>query len=166
MSRDDPDNSSPAHGPQALTQHLHQGQGRLAHLIAQSRRMEQLDRLFNAYLPPSLHGHARLIAANPQEWTVQTDNAAWATRLRYALPEAAERLAQHLKTTIPPLKIRIVPAPANPAPPPTRTAQASPSSVDVIESAARSTTNPELSAALQRLARHMRDRCQTIVNKD
>ncbi|HXH03384.1 MAG TPA: DUF721 domain-containing protein [Candidatus Competibacteraceae bacterium] len=141
---------------QSMAERLQGSKGLLAGLIAQSRQLARLNRIFHAYLPPHLQPHARLVGVDPKQWTVQADGPAWATRLRYVLPSLRGQLAQQLGCEVPPLKVRVVP-PAEPPPPPRRQLTVSAAAAQVIEGAAKSIQDPALSAALARLARHARE---------
>jgi len=138
-----------------IDQHLRRQKGRLAHLVAESDRLVRINQVFNAYLPPHLHEHARLAAIGDDAWVIQTDSPAWATRLRYVLPSLRNQLSQHLKTDVPQLKLRIKPT-AVAAEPPTRRLNITSTSASVIEGAAEAVNDERLGAALLRLAGHAR----------
>ncbi len=134
-------------------------QGRLAQLVAQSKSLNQINRIFLAFLPPHLHEHAVLIASKPDVWVVQTDSSAWATRLRYVLPNLHKQMSDHLGKEIPPLRIRIIPSATPPAPTaPVRRLTVTEDTINLLEGTAESISDPGLSAALSRLARHAQKR--------
>lgn len=95
---------------------LRRPHGKLGQLMAQADRLIQLSRVFRAYLPPPLRDHAVLIRLDPESWEVRTDSAAWATRLRYALPSIGQVLGQQLDMTLPKPRIRVAPAAVPPSP--------------------------------------------------
>ena len=126
--------------------------GRLATLMAQSDRLIRINRLFQALLPPHLQPHARLTSLTPQHWLVETDSAAWATRLRYVLPGLQSQLGAELRQTVPPLKLQIRPAAPEP-PVPIRRPRLTRTGAEALEGAARDVSDERLGEALRRLAR-------------
>ena len=129
--------------------------GVLGQLMARAGRLAQLSQIFHAYLPPHLHDHAVLVRLDAEGWEVQTDSASWATRLRYALPTIRQALGQQLGIALPKPRIRVVPAEA---PVQTRRPRLTLTqrNAEVLETAARTLTDPRLGAALRRLAAHGR----------
>lgn len=131
--------------------------GPLATLLAHTRRLVELNRIFLAYLPPAFREHATLARMDAEAWIVQTDSAAWATRLRYGLPSIRQQLGRQVGIPLPPPRIRIAPPEVPPPPPPSpRRMVVSESTVATLESAARNLEDPRLGAAMMRLARHAR----------
>jgi hypothetical protein len=127
--------------------------GIMGQLIARSKELAQSSRIFQAYLPPHLRDHAVLIRMDEEAWTVQTDAASWATRLRYKLYDIRQALGQHLGIALPKPHIRVEPAATSPRsrrPPLTLTQE----NARLIEQTARDEPDPRLSAALHRLAKH------------
>jgi hypothetical protein len=131
--------------------------GVLGRLMVQASRLNRLSQIFHAYLPAHLRDHATLIQLDAEGWEVQTDSASWATRLRYALPTIRQALGQQVGITLPKPRIRVVPAamPDKPRRPPLKLTRRS---AELLETTARDLTDPELSAALRRLAAHGRSR--------
>ncbi|MCB1777630.1 MAG: DUF721 domain-containing protein [Candidatus Competibacteraceae bacterium] len=132
---------------------LSQQPGVLGQLIARGKELAQLNRIFQAYLPPHLRDHAVLIRMDEEAWTVQTDSAGWATRLRYKLYDIRQALGQQLNITLPKPHIRVEPAAASSRsrrPPLSLTQE----NARLIEQTARNEPDPRLSAALHRLAQH------------
>lgn len=129
--------------------------GRLAELLAEAQRLNRLNQILHAYLPPPLQEHVTLIRLDADAWIVQTDSPAWAARLRYQLPNLRQLLGEQLGMSTTPPQIRIAPAAAPYAPPPRRlviTEQAA----RTLEAEAQKLSDPRLSAAVLRLARHAR----------
>jgi len=129
--------------------------GVLGQLIAQAGQLNRLSRIFRAYLPPHLHDHAVLVRLDAEGWEVQTDSASWATRLRYALPTIRQGLGQQLGIALPKPRVRVVPA-AAPSLPQRPHLTLTRRNAEVLETAARTLTDPRLGAALRRLAAHGR----------
>lgn len=145
----------------AATDHLRQPGSRVAKLVRQTKRLSELNRIFQAFLPSYLHAHAFLAKLDEESWVVQTDSSAWATRLRYLLPNLRRPLGEHLGMPIPPARIRIAP-PAVPLPPPApaRRMHITESTAQLLEGAARDLPDRKLSAVMLRLAAHARQRNQ------
>ena len=129
--------------------------GMLGQLMARAGHLVRLSGIFRAYLPPLLRDHAVLLRLDAERWEVQTDSAAWATRLRYALPTIRQALGRQLNITLPKPRIRVMPA-AVPPPVPYRRLTLTRRNAEVLEAAARAQPDPRLSAALRRLAAHGR----------
>lgn len=153
---------APQSSPLRITgEYLRRQRGGLAKLVAQTRELASLNRILLAYLPSHLHEHASVARLDAEAWVVQTDSSAWATRLRYLLPNLRQPLSEQLGIQLPPPRIRI--APPNvppPAAPPPRRMNISDRTVDALEGAARNFPDPRLGAALQRLAEHAKQRLE------
>ncbi|MCB1918396.1 MAG: DUF721 domain-containing protein [Candidatus Competibacteraceae bacterium] len=137
----------------SLGEGLSQQPGVLGQIIARGKELAQLSRIFQAYLPPHLRNHAVLIRIDEEAWTVQTDSAGWATRLRYKLYDIRQALGQQLGIALPKPHIRVEPlatAPQSRCPLLTLTQE----NAQMIEQTARNEPDPRLSAALRRLAQH------------
>lgn len=127
--------------------------GVLGRLMAQVAKLRHASRIFQAYLPPHLHGHTTLLRLDQEGWTVQTESASWATRLRYALHENQQALSDELGFPLPKPRILVVPVTlpvSRQRPRLTLTAQ----NAQLLEVAARNVPDARLSTALQRLAEH------------
>lgn len=127
-------------------------------LVKKTLHLAQLNQVFRSILPAHLREHATLARLDEGGWVVQTDSSAWATRLRYALPELRKPLEQHLGIALPRPRIRIAP-PAVPKapPPPSRRMTVTAHTVSVLESAAHNVADLRLGAAILRLAEHARE---------
>jgi hypothetical protein len=126
-------------------------------LLAQVQRLNQLNQILRAFLPPYLHDHVTLARLDSEGWVVQTDSPAWAARLRYILPNLRQPLGEKLGIEVPPPQIRIAP-PEVPSPPPSRRMIITDNTVKTLEEAAQQFSDPRLSAAVMRLAEHARQR--------
>lgn len=131
---------------------LRRPKGRLAGVIAQSDRLIRINRLLRAYLPPHLQDRARIVAITPQSWIVQTESAAWATRLRYILPGLQRQLSLELKQAVPELKLRIEPLREARSAEPARRLTLTEQNAELIKGVAQSVNDERLGAALLRLA--------------
>jgi len=140
-------------GVPSLGESLARQPGVLGQLIARSKELAQSSRIFQAYLPPHLRDHAVLIRMDEEAWTVQTDAASWATRLRYKLYDIRQALGQQLGITLPKPRIRVEPAATSSRsrrPPLTLTQE----NARLIAQIAQDEPDARLSAALRRLAKH------------
>jgi hypothetical protein len=123
--------------------------------LAQTDKLQHINRIFNAYLPPHLHGHAMIATMSPKQWVVQTDSSAWATRLRYVLPSLREQLGDHLKKDVPPLTVRIIPDSTVQSTSEPRRMQLTEETAQLLEGTARDLSDQRLVSALLRLSRHV-----------
>ncbi|MDX1606017.1 MAG: DciA family protein, partial [Candidatus Competibacterales bacterium] len=97
--------------------------------------------------------HAKLTSLTPQHWIVETESAAWATRLRYVLPSLQSQIAAELKQSVPPLKLQVRPPVAEPSLP-ARRPRLTRTGAEALEGAARNVSDERLGDALRRLAQH------------
>jgi hypothetical protein len=143
-------------GPGAIPaagEYLRRQQGMLGRLMARADRLNRCNQIFRAYLPAHLRDHVVLVSIDPENWTVHTDSASWATRLRYALHNIRQALGHQLGIPLPKPCIRVIPTSLPPRPRrprPTLTEQ----SAKLLEITARNVPDARLGAALRRLAAH------------
>lgn len=136
--------------------YLGRPQGVLGHLMAQAERLNQYNRILRAYLPPPLQDHVVLVSLDQDNWTVHTDSATWATRLRYALHNIRQGLGNQLGIPLPKPHVLVVPASLPPSRPPRPRLRLSEQNARLLEVTASAITDARLSAALRRLAAHGR----------
>ena len=132
---------------------LRHPQGTLGRLMARADRLNRLNRIFRAYLPPHLHDHVVLVRLDQEDWTVHADSSSWATRLRYALHNIREALGQQLGIPLPKPRVRVVPPDFPPRPRRPRLTLTQ-RNAKLLEVTARNVPDSRLSAALRRLAQH------------
>lgn len=130
---------------------LRQCSEKLNKLIARTDELAASTRIFQAYLRPDLRDHVLLIRLDQDAWTVQTESAVWATRLRYALYDIREVLGLHFGIILPKPHIQIAPVAVRPTSSRRRTLTQE--AARYLEETARNETDSRLSAALRRLAR-------------
>lgn len=113
---------------------------------AQSLMLEEVTR----QLPPAIRSHCLGARLDGDTLVVLADCAAWATRLRYALPSILPGLgARKSRVRVMPLEQR--------RPKPVRERPRMPSgAAAVLAQTAETTDDPELAAVLRRLAAHGR----------
>ena len=149
-------------GPSNMTQqmtlvrdHLRSPKGRLAKLLAHTDKLQHVNRVFLAYLPNHLHEHAMITNMSTKAWVVQTDSSAWATRLRYVLPNLQQQLSDHLKKQIPPLTVRIKPGNTVEVVVEPRRMELTKETAKLLEGTAQDLDDQRLGSALLRLSRHV-----------
>ena len=113
---------------------------------------DRANRAMHAYLPPHMQDHARLIKLDSGGWVIQTDSPAWATRLRYVLPELRRQLGEHFKTEIPKLQVKVRPQ-AEKQSPPGRRIELNAKNADLLRGVAANVSDQRLGDALMRLAK-------------
>jgi hypothetical protein len=132
---------------------------RLARLLRRVAELKRADAEFSSLLPEDLRGHCHIAACREGRVLLHVDSSAWATRLRYLLPELRERstlLSRAEKTEV---KVRPpeAPQPVVERPPP----QLSPGAAKVLLECSRHLSHPPLAESLRRLARHHKERQQS-----
>jgi hypothetical protein len=140
-------------GVPSLGEDLLRQSGVLGQIIARGKELARLSCIFQAYLPLPIRDHVLLIRMDEEAWTVQTDSAGWATRLRYKLYDIRQALSQQLGITLPKPRIRVEPVATSlqsRRPPLTLTQE----NAQLIEQTAQNEPDLRLSAALRRLAQH------------
>lgn len=156
-----PDPSRPplrSGGPRAIpsaADYLSRQQGTLGRLMARADRLNRCNQIFRAYLPAHLRDHVVLISLDQENWTVHTDSASWATRLRYALNSVRDALGRQLGIPLPKPRIQVAPA-SLPSRPRRARLTLTERSAKLLEITAGNVPDARLSMALRRLAAHVR----------
>ncbi len=134
--------------------------GALATLLAPTYRLLQLNQALLSVLPADYHAHSTLVRLDTNAFIIQTDSSAWATRLRFKLPDVMNELSQQVGFTVPRPRIRVTTAwqtrSTSPAPNPPRRLQMSSETAQLLETAALGCPDKRLADAFKRLARHAR----------
>lgn len=140
--------------PQNLRQILSPGCDQVRNLVAEIHRMQDLTRRVRGLLPADTGQHLSLVTLAKNGMILWTDSAAWATRLRYSAPTLAASLHNHLQMKNPlALTIRVLPTEMLAAVAPRAAPRLSAAAGEHISASAQHTTDPQLRAAWQRLAR-------------
>jgi hypothetical protein len=127
----------------------------LSSLFERAQYLQQLTQALRDSLDTQLAEHVTVANLREQTAVITTDTPAWLTQLRYQAPA----ILQLLKT-LPGLeglqKVQFKIQPASHIPPsgPSRRANLSTASAQLLKSAATSTEDDELAEALYRLSRH------------
>ncbi len=127
------------------------GAGGLAALVRRARRLEAVQREAAAFLGLPLAAHARVANVSGEVLVLLADGPAWAARLRFQARALAAHLNARFGLRIARTRVRI--APPRPTPAPRGRAPIPPAGREALARAARTVTDPDLRAALQRLAR-------------
>ncbi len=129
----------------------------LTNLAQSITEHQQLLDFVRALLPKSIAPHCLSAVRSESNLTLFVDSPAWSSRLRYLTPELLRSLNNH-SPRINHIKIRIIPTTnsgkidkpkRHPTPPSIEEAEQIKKTAEFIE-------DPELSAALRRLARHFK----------
>ncbi len=141
--------------PRSLQQLL--GLGESARLIERIQYLKSLNGQLHICLDPETSSHTQVADLNAERLLVHVDSSAWATRLRYQLPQLLRCLNQHPSLAqLRRIDIRVAPL-AQPVPSPPQPATLSDANAAIIDSTADSLSDPSLRTALKRLARRGRN---------
>lgn len=128
----------------------------LSSLAQKIAEQKQLLEFVQALLPKSIAPHCLAAVRNESGLTVFVDSPAWSSRLRYLTAELLRSLNNHTPR-IEKIKIRVIPPSVvldkpkrHPTPPSIEEVQQIANTADFVD-------DPELSAALRRLAQHFKE---------
>lgn len=132
-----------------------QGKAWFQHLVHATNVRENLQSIFEQAIPADFIGNYHVLEIKGAELLVGTDTAAWATRLRYAEPQIIETLQQHKKFSgISVIKCLVMPPKTNQYP--KKHVEAIPeSAAKSMKAIANSITDPDLKAAMLKLAKNV-----------
>ncbi|MEK7323365.1 MAG: DUF721 domain-containing protein [Pseudomonadota bacterium] len=139
----------------SLTKWLQTPSEQLSPLLTQVRLLHRLTGVLRGVMGSPLAEHCQAANLDGATLVISTDSPVWAAKLRYQLTTLLTQL--QARGDLPPieqLRIRVLPAnQVRPAPAARRLAISSEAAA-VISHVAENTTDPQLQAALRRLARH------------
>lgn len=140
----------PAQAPAALLREAKP----LKALFSQAQRLDHLQRLLESQLQPAAREHCHVASWREGCLLLIVTDGHWATRLRYQ-QRRLQRQLQALEefATLAKILFKVQP-PAAERRGPGRTIQLSSNAAENIQATAEGISNPELRAALERLARH------------
>ncbi|MCK5639280.1 MAG: DUF721 domain-containing protein [Gammaproteobacteria bacterium] len=125
-------------------------------LVRHATELASLNLQLQKHLPASLGKHCQLANYRSNTLVIQSESAAWASKLRYLLPQLRRELKQYTSFSgLKDIHIKVAStatAPAEKPSPPRLSKQ----SAQLLEQAAASMSDPELGKALAQLARHKR----------
>ena len=130
----------------------------LSGLVRSITEHQQLLDYIRALLPKSMAPHCLAAIRNGNNLTLFADSPAWSSRLRYLTAELLRTLSNN-EPRIDRIKIRVIPAIKRPE---TNRTKRHPNALpkeeaEQIKSTADFIDDPELSAALRRLAQHVKE---------
>ena len=145
------------HKPVALARFIAGGSDVCAVLLEHTQRLLQLTRTLQEHLPEPLNRHCAVANIHNDSLVLITDSPVWSSRLRFHAPvllrELERRHAVRLKNVLIKISPEVRPSPR----PRVRRATMSNATAALLEQVAGSVTDPALSGALHRLARHSRN---------
>ena len=130
----------------------------LKQLTDKAHRLRELNESLMSCVPPSLVQHVRLATVRDGCLVLQAEGSTWAAQLRFKTPEILEKLQAHPEfREVRSVRVRNVvePRPKTVAP---QRRHMSREAAATLRHEAQCTTDGKLRAALERLARHGRDR--------
>ena len=130
----------------------------LAILVTRTRQLKRLTAVFRSHITNDLAPHCYLSNIEDSELTVYVDSAAWATRVRFQVPQLIPilRKANPVFSKLENIKVKVLTQNGSSAPSasehkgPTMSTE----NANGINSLSESIDDPELQLALLRLARH------------
>lgn len=139
--------------PRRISNCLIKAGGKLAHILRHAATHAEAERELMQDWPDDARKHCRLGGHRDGHIVLLVDSSAWATRLRYSLPELKESAT--LLRDAQKIRVKVRPVPCEPKEPPRRKPnRMSKSASDAILSCSQSIPDQSLSAALRRLAEH------------
>ena len=135
--------------------HVKAPSARLRRLIRQAEQLQNLDSELRARLPSPLKHHCQLANLKGDTAIIQTESPVWANRLRFQTALLLVHLRDISKRKLTRVKITVCPTEYPPHREPRPPLRVSEHSADVLAAAAIGIKDPDLRAALRRLARHV-----------
>lgn len=141
---------SPARAPGTLLREARP----LKALFNQAQRLAQLQRLVESQLQPAAREHCRVATWREGTLTLVVTDGHWATRLRYQQKRLQRQLQQlDAFVNLNRILFKVQPV-ATPPRPPSHVIDISDKSAETIQATAQGISDPNLRAALERLASH------------
>lgn len=139
------------------TAHILHGNPRLHSLLQQAQNLSQLQALVHQYLAPAAREQLRLGGYENGLLTLVLNDAAWATRLRYQQEQLVQQLRQHDPFAgLLRIRLKVRPASNHPEPAETERRYLTANASEHIRQSAEQIEDPQLRAALKRLAQNIR----------
>ena len=139
-----------------ITAFLSDRSGPFAALSAHATAISDLQKKLCSYLPDDLSEHVTVANFNNKSLCLHTDSAAWATRLRFKIPELLHIMRDHCGlTSMQNIRIKVIPPQIQNTTLDNRPVL-SEKTAHLLQDIGESTTDPELRDALLRLSRHSR----------
>ena len=130
------------------------GNASFSALFEELRGREQLLALVRSNLPPHLAGHCVAVRQKDRTITLYADDPAWATQLRFCSNEMLKRIRAQLPEGPDRAQVRIIKDRGYAHHRARRHAKLSAEAAKILRQAAMAISDPQLRAALRRLASH------------
>lgn len=115
--------------------------------------LEQLNHLFQRSLPAQFSAHCRLVNIDNGTLIIHTDNASYASLIRFQAPALCKTLSNELNMTIHSMQVKVRPAYQLDTKQTTNSFTLSESSASLLQQTADSMENSSLKTALEKLAK-------------
>jgi len=143
-----------SHKPVAIARLISGTAGGCAALLQQSQRLLQLTHTVQEHLPEPLNRHCAVANIQDDILVLITDSPVWSSRLRFHAPALLRELERRHAVKLKSVRIRINP-PEQPRPVTVRKPpEMSAATAGLLRQVAGTLDDPDLCAALHRLARH------------
>ena len=129
--------------------------GRMAVYAAECAQLRKLNQTLFEVLPAPLHEHVQAVRLSGATLVLKSDSPTWHAKLRFQLPQIKRLIRQRTQIPVQRIEIGVLPRQESRMRTP-RPAHMSREAGALLERAALSMDDPNLRAALQRLARHGR----------
>ncbi len=142
--------------PRTLPDLLAQSSHKLQRIRQRSAQLDRLLAHIRDVLPPPLASHCTGVAVKADALIIYIDASAVASKVRFLAPQVHSSLPPAMRQRIRHVEARVLRARGAPLPLRRRAAMST-DSAHIIHASAECVTDPELGAALHRLARHGED---------
>ena len=143
-------------GLSSISAFLNDREGPLAGLSTHAAGISDLQKKLCSYLPGDLSEHVTVANFSSKSLCLHADSAAWATRLRFKIPELLHIVRNQCGlTSMQTIRIKVTPSQTRNTTLDNRPVL-SEKTAHLLQDIGESTTDPELRDALLRLSRHSR----------
>lgn len=130
------------------------GNSEISRLLSRARALRKLDAIVYNLIPSPLNDHCCILSLRADILTLAADSPVWAARLRFHTTQLVKQLSSDQTVNLRTVRVRVRPPER---PPVGRSASSKPlisrKNSHTLKQGARKVTDPELKAALVRLAR-------------
>jgi len=132
---------------------LYKRNSQLDKLSKRVQQIKNLDTIFQQALPPQFATHCYLVNINENTLIVHTDNASYASLLRFQAQALCAEISKHLPQIVNSIDVRVRPKTTTNSTTKTTQTHLPESASKALEQTAESLDNEPLKAALERLAK-------------
>ena len=129
------------------------GKSEISRLLSRARALGELDERVHELIPAPLNDHCRILSLRDDTLTLAADSPVWAARLRFHTTQLVKQLSDDQTVNLRTVRVCVRP---RERPAATRTASGKPlisrKNSHTLKQGARQVTDPDLKAALERLA--------------